>query len=102
MNNINNKIDVIKKILDEIEEENMYTEVFRSLSVNSQRNFEDFDLEQIYFDLIKNIADQHDLPDNVCMINIYLDDKNRLVRYELISLASKPVMYNNYLNIIWE
>ena len=49
MNRVQSKIDIIRKILNEIEREDQFTEVFRGISVNTQRDFKDFSPEQILF-----------------------------------------------------
>lgn len=102
MNWVQSKIDIIRKILNEIEREDRFTEVFRRISVNTQRDFEDFSPEQIYFDLIKQIVDQDDMPENVHNINVYMDTNDQILRYELISFASKVLNDTGYINIIWE
>ena len=36
MNIVQSKIDLIRKVLDEIESENRFTEIFRQIPLNSQ------------------------------------------------------------------
>ena len=102
MTRVQSKIDIIRKILNEIEREDQFTEVFRGISVNTQRDFKDFYPEQICFDLIKQIVDQDDIPENVHNINVYMDKNDRISRYELISFASRALNDTGHINIIWE
>ena len=102
MDTVRNKIDIIRKVLNEIESEDRFTDVFRTLPANSQRDFKDFSPEQIYFDLIKHIIVQDDLPTNVCGINIRMDNNNKMIGYELISLSLKAPGNKGYITITWE
>ena len=101
MNNISNKINIIRKILNEIESENQFTEILRKIPGNSKRDFKDCSPEQIYFDLIPYIVNQDDLPKNVCSINVQVDNNNQITRYEFISFLSPTASHKNYINIIW-
>ena len=102
MDTVRNKIDIIRKVLDKIEGEDRFTDVFRTLPVNSQRDLKDFSPEQIYFDLIKYIIDQDDLPMNVYSINVRMDNNNEMIGYELISLSLKEPNNKGYITITWE
>ena len=101
MNNISNKINIIRKILNEIENENQFTAILRKIPGNSKRDFKDCSPEQIYFDLIQYIVNQDDLPKNVCSINVRVDNNNQIIGYELISFPAPTVSHKNYINIIW-
>ena len=101
MNNISNKINIIRKILNEIERENQFTEILCEIQGNSKRDFKDCSPEQIYFDLIQYIVNQDDLPKNVCCINVEVDNNNQITRYEFISFLSPTASHKNYINIIW-
>ena len=101
MNNISNKINIIRKILNEIERENQFTEILCEIQGNSKRDFKDCSPEQIYFDLIQYIVNQDDLPKNVCSINVQVDNNNQITRYEFISFLSPTASHKNYINIIW-
>ena len=102
MKNVQNKVDIIRSVLNEIEAENRFTDAFRRLPVNSQRSFDDFSPEQIYFDLIKYIIDQDELPSNVCGIQIHMNNRNEIEGYELISLASDDIALDGNIQIVWE
>lgn len=101
MNQVQNKIDIIRKVLSEIESEDRFTEVFRRIPVNSQRDFKDFSPEQIYLDFIKYIIEQDNLPDNVYGINIHMNSDNVIDRYELISFACETALCKGYINVVW-
>lgn len=96
-----NKIDIIRKLLDEIESEDHFTDVLDALSPNSQKDYENFSPERVYFDLIKCIIDQDDLPNNVCGINVHMNNDNEMIGYELISFSVKTSNNKSYINIIW-
>lgn len=102
MNRVQSKIDIIRKILNEIEREDRFTEVFRGISVNMQRDYKDFSPEQICFDLIKQIVDQDDMPENVHSINIYVNPNDQIWRYEFVSFAGIPLNNDGCINIIWD
>ena len=101
MNIVQSKIDLIRKVLDEIESENRFTEIFRQIPLNSQRDFKDFSPEQIYFDFIKYIMEQDNLPDNVYGINIHMNSDNVIDHYELISFACETASCKGYINVVW-
>ena len=101
MNKVQSKIDIIRKVLSEIESENRFTEIFRQIPLNSQRDFKDFSPEQIYFDLIKYIIDQDQLPMNVCGVNIYMNSNNEIEKYELIAFAYDAALSKSNINIVW-
>ena len=101
MKNISNKINIIRKILNEIESENQFTEILCEIQGNSKRDFKDCSPEQIYFDLIPYIVNQDDLPKNVYSINVQVDNNNQIIGYELISFPTPTVSHKNYINIIW-
>lgn len=102
MSCVKSKTDLIRQVLDAIEEEDRFTDAFRRLPVNSQRGFDDFSPEQIYFDLIKYIIDQDELPSNVCGIQIHMNNRNEIEGYELISLASDDIALDGNIQIVWE
>ena len=97
-----NKIDIIRKLLDEIESEDQFTDVLDALSPNSQKDYENFSPERVYFELIKHIVDQDDLPNNVYGINVHMNNDNEMMGYELISFPVKTSNNKRYINIIWE
>ena len=101
MNQVQNKIDIIRKVLSEIESENRFTEIFRQIPLKLQRDFKDFSPEQIYFDFIKYIIEQDNLPDNVYGINIHMNSDNVIDRYELISFACETASCKGYINVVW-
>ena len=102
MKNVRNKIDIIRKLLAEIENEDRFTDTLNCLSPNVQRDRLDFSPERIYFNLIKSIIDQDDLPMNVYSINVRMDNNNEMIGYELISLSLKEPSNKGYITITWE
>ncbi len=102
MNSVGNKIDIIRKLLDEIESEDQFTDILNDLSPGSQKDYEHFCPERIYFELIKHIVDQNDLPNNVYGINVHINNDNEMIGYELISFSVKTASNRSYINIIWE
>lgn len=101
MDIVQSKIDLIRKVLDEIESENRLTELFRQISVNKQRDFKDFSPENVCFDLIKYIIDQEELPMSVYGVNVYINGENKIERYELFSLAYDVSLPKSHINIVW-
>lgn len=101
MNSIQNKLEIIRKLLDEIEGENHLTDLFAKINPSSRKTFDDFSIEQICFDLVKKIIDQENLPKNVFCINVYMDSNNQITKYELISSFAKEEGDVDYINIIW-
>ena len=101
MNNNRSKIDIIRKLLDEIESEDQFTDVLDALSPNSQKDYENFSPERVYFELIKHIVDQDNLPKNVYGINVHMNNRNEMIGYELISFSVKTSNNKSYINIIW-
>lgn len=101
MNNIRNKIDIIRKLLDEIESEDQFTDILNAISPNSQKDYEHFCPERVYFELIKHIVDQDNLPKNVYGINVHMNNRNEMIGYELISFSVKTSNNKSYINIIW-
>ncbi len=55
MKNVRNKIDIIRKLLAEIENEDRFTDTLNCLSPNLQKDHLGFSPEQIYFNLTTDI-----------------------------------------------
>lgn len=102
MNHIRTKIDLVRKLLDEMENEYHFTEILTSLSSNHQIDFEKCLPEKVYFNLIKHIVEQDDLPKNIDGINVYMDNNDQITRYEFISFFAENITPKNYVNIVWE
>ena len=102
MNNIQNKIEIIRKLIDKIESENDMTELLQGISSNSRKDFKDYSPEQVCFDVIKQIVDSEELPENIQSINIYMAPNNQILRYELVSSPYKVLSDTDYINIIWD
>lgn len=96
-----NKIDIIKRLLYELEKENYLTELFKKSSGKSQREFKDFSPETIYLQLIKCIVDLDDIPPNIDAVNVHVDSNNQIIRYELLSSGSKTTSYRINVSIYW-
>ena len=103
MNKVQNKINIIRKILDNIEDECNLTELLRRhVNPNSRQAYKDLSPAQICFDLIKQIVEQDDLPENVHSINIYMDPNNQILKYKLVSFSGELQNSSKYCNIIWK
>ena len=102
MNHIRAKIDLVRKLLDELENEYHFTEILTSLSSNHQIDFEKCLSERVYLHLIKHIMDQDDLPKNIDGINVYMDNNDQITRYEFIFFFAENITPKNYVNIVWE
>ncbi len=81
MNTIKTKIVIVRKLLNEMEKEYHFTEILTSLSSKHRMDFEKCLPEKVYFDLIKHIVDQDNLPKNIDGINVYMDNNDQITRY---------------------
>lgn len=99
--NIKNKIDIIKKILEIIEEEYRFTEILTA-PFESRKNLDEFCPEDIYFNLIKIIIEQSNWPDNVCGFNIHLNNYNEIVSLEMIHTKDKNIETSPFVELIWD
>lgn len=101
MYKVKSKIDIIRKILNTIESENHFTEALKSLTEHS-RTDEEYFMEKVYFDFIKFIIDQDNLPDNIYGIKIRVNKDNEIYGCEFVSIKSNTVQPQKDIEIIWD
>ena len=102
MYKVKRKIDIIRKILNAIESENQVTEILRGLTAHSRVDNEEYFTEKVYFDFIKFIIDQNNLPEDVCGIKIRVNKDNEIYGYEFVSIKSNILPSEKDIEIIWD
>lgn len=63
---------------------------------------DDFSVEQTYFDFIKFIIDQDNLPDNIYGIKIRVNKDNEIYGYEFVCINSNILPPEKDIEIIWD
>ncbi len=90
MTTADSKLLLIKKLLNQIEDECEFSllfhdSLFSENGANAKINSEITDMLQIYFDVIKYILNMADVPNNVHSICIYLAADYQILRVEFYS-----------------
>ena len=91
------KLDLIKKLIERINSEYQIVEYLLHIGSEPCQNSNDYYFENLYFNLIKYIIDQNDLPTNVCKIIIYVNDDDMISKCEFISC--KIISNNDELDV---
>lgn len=100
MDKTKTKINLIRRVLEEIESEYQFTSILRKIPINADRCFSDFSPETILFDLIKHILDCEELPNNVCRIEIHANNSIDICEYSFVFVTSQNNLHN--IEIVWE
>lgn len=83
---IGRKIEIIKRIVEFVEDEYELSENLMRLSLEPEKDSSSkCFIENIYFDLIKYIINLDDIPMNIIQINVSVDDSCMIYKYEVIS-----------------